>query len=242
MGRLKDKVAIITGGAQGMGASHARRFIAEGASVLLTDVKVEEGEALSAELGPDARFLCHDVTSSADWEEAVEMAEAAFGPVSILVNNAGIGPTGSIETVTEEIYRRCIEVNQLGVFLGIKLVAPSMARAGGGSIVNISSAGGIIGIRDGIEYVASKFAVRGMTKAAALELADRKIRVNSVHPGVIRTPMMSDENAALFQPFIPLSRMGEASDVTSLVTFLASDEADYCTGAEFVIDGGMTAQ
>lgn len=243
MARLTGKVALITGAAQGMGASHARRFVKEGAFVLMTDVKAEQGLALAEELGSAARFVRHNVTLAADWDRAITEAEGAFGPVNVLVNNAGIGPcAASIVDMEEADYRRCIDINQVSVFLGMKAIVPSMTRAGGGSIVNISSAGGIVAFPNGMEYIASKFAVRGMTKAAAVELADRNIRANSVHPGTIRTPMHPTELEPYFLPLIPLNRVAEPEEVTNMVVFLASDESAYCTGSEFIIDGGMIAK
>lgn len=242
MNQLAGKIAIITGAAQGMGAAHARRFAAEGACVVMTDIKEQEGKALCAKLGPKTRFVRHDVAKAADWAAVVAEAESAFGPVNVLVNNAGIGPSVSIDDMTEAEYRRFVDVNQVSVFLGIKAVLPSMMRAGVGSIVNISSAAGILAFPNGLAYIASKFAVRGMTKAAAIDLADRNIRVNSVHPGMIRTPMAPESDDPSFVRAIPMHRSGEPEDVTAVVAFLASDESRYCTGAEFVVDGGMTAQ
>ncbi len=183
-----------------------------------------------------------DVTTPEDWQSVIEETEKAFGPVNVLINNAGIDvPEQSLDEYSEDTYRKVIEVNQTSVFLGMKYVVPSMKEAGGGSIVNISSLAGIIGTYKKIAYTASKFAVRGMTKAAALELGDYGIRVNSVHPGFIRTPMtehlINDELEQVF----PLRRAGEPEEVSNLVLFLASEESSYSTGAEFVIDGGLGA-
>ena len=246
MARLDGKVAIITGGARGMGASHVRRFVSEGAKVIFTDILVEEGQALAKELGQNALFLEHDVTNATDWDSIVAEAEVKFGPVDILVNNAGIAPNKPIEDTTEEEYRKVIDVNQLSVFLGMKAVFTSMKKAKTGSIVNISSLAGLIAGRNQIAYVASKFAVRGMTKAAALEFGEYGIRVNSIHPGIIETPMtMNEETVAMLAEIsksIPLGRTAKAEEVTNLVLYLASDESSYSTGAEFVIDGGLLAQ
>ena len=192
MKRLEGKVAIITGAAQGMGASHARKFIEEGAKVVLTDLNKEKGDALSAELGENALFVSQNVTSAEDWEKVVLEAEKAFGKVDVLVNNAGITMAKSILQMTEEEYRRIVEINQVSVFLGMKTVVPAMQKAGGGSIVNISSMNGLVA--GAIGYTDTKFAVRGMTKAAAIECANYGIRVNSVHPGVIATPMVVQED------------------------------------------------
>ncbi|WP_188455722.1 SDR family NAD(P)-dependent oxidoreductase [Virgibacillus oceani] len=246
MGRLDGKVAIITGGARGMGASHVRRFINEGAKVILTDILFEEGQALANELGENAKFMKHDVTSAADWDQVVAEAEAKFGPVDILVNNAGIAPNNPIEETTEEEYQKVIDVNQVSVFLGMKAVYSSMRQTKNGSIVNISSLSGLIAGRNQISYVASKFAVRGMTKAAALEFGEYGIRVNSIHPGIIETPMtMNDETKAMLAEIsktIPLGRTSKPEEVTNLVIYLASEESSYSTGSEFVIDGGLFAQ
>ena len=243
MKRLEGKVAIITGAAQGMGASHARKFVEEGAKVVLTDLNKEKGEALSAELGENALFVSQNVTSAEDWANVVAEAEKTFGKVDVLVNNAGITMAKSILQTTEEEYRRIVEINQVSVFLGMKTVIPAMQKAGGGSIVNISSMNGLVA--GAIGYTDTKFAVRGMTKAAAIECANYGIRVNSVHPGVIATPMVvqEDTKAAVeaFSKHIPLKRVAEPEEVSNLVLYLASDESSYSTGSEFVIDGGMTA-
>lgn len=246
MARLDGKVAIITGGARGMGASHVRRFVSEGAKVVFTDILVEEGQALAKELGQNAIFLEHDVTNATDWDSIVAEAEVKFGPVDILVNNAGIAPNKPIEDTTEEEYRKVIDVNQVSVFLGMKAVYTSMKKAKIGSIVNVSSLAGLIAGRNQIAYVASKFAVRGMTKAAALEFGEYGIRVNSIHPGIIETPMtMNEETEAMLAEIsktIPLGRTAKPEEVTNLVLYLASDESSYSTGSEFVIDGGLFAQ
>lgn len=244
MARLAEKVAIITGAAQGMGASHAKKFIEEGAKVVLTDLNEEKGQALAEELGENALFVKHNVTSAQDWETVVAEAEKAFGPVNILVNNAGITMAKSILQTTEEEYRRILDINQVSVFLGMKAIIPSMQKTTGGSIVNISSMNGLVA--GAIGYTDTKFAVRGMTKAAAMECANYGIRVNSVHPGVIATPMVvqEDTKAAVeeFAKHIPLKRVAQPEEVSNMVLFLASDDSSYSTGSEFIIDGGMTAQ
>lgn len=243
MARLEGKVAIITGAARGMGAAHARRFVAEGAKVVLTDLNVVEGTALANELGENALFVEQNVTSADEWANVVAQAEKAFGPVNVLVNNAGISVNKSFLQMTEEEYRRIVDINQVSVFLGLKTVVPSMQKAGGGSIVNISSINGIVG--GAVGYTDTKFAVRGMTKAAAMECSHYGIRVNSVHPGVIETPMVTEGDAVEaikeFAKHIPLKRMAQPEEVTNLVLFLASDESSYSTGSEFIVDGGLTA-
>ena len=244
MSRLAGKVAIITGAAQGMGAAHAKLFVENGAKVVLTDLNEEKGQAFAAELGENALFVKQNVTSEEDWATVIAKTEEAFGPVNVLVNNAGITMAKNMLDMTVEEYRRIVEINQVSVFLGMKTTAPSMMKAGGGSIVNISSMNGLVG--GAIGYTDTKFAVRGMTKAAALNLAPMGIRVNSVHPGVIATPMIvqEDTKAAVeaFAKSIPLKRLAESEEVSKMVLFLASDDSSYSTGSEFVIDGGLTAQ
>ena len=243
MERLANKVAIITGGAAGMGEAHVRRFIDEGAKVVLTDVNVEKGEALSEKLGENALFIEHDVTDEAGWEKVVATAEETFGPVNILVNNAGISPVLSLEHSSIEDYMNVVNINQVSVFLGMKYVVPSMKKADSGSIVNVSSINGMNG--GVIGYTDTKFAVRGMTKAAAKELAKYDIRVNSVHPGVINTPMVQESDAfeqiQAMVGMIPLQRMAEPQEISQLVLFLASDDSSYSTGSEFIADGGILA-
>ena len=244
MSRLAGKVAIITGAAQGMGAAHAKAFIEQGAKVVLTDLNEEKGVALAAELGENALFVKQNVASEEEWATVVAKAEEAFGPVNVLVNNAGISLNKFMLELSLDEYMKIVNINQVSVFLGMKAVASSMTKAGGGSIVNISSINGLVG--GAVGYTDTKFAVRGMTKAAALNLAHMGIRVNSVHPGVIATPMIMQEDAKdaiqEFAKHIPLKRISQPEEVSQLVVFLASDESSYSTGAEFVVDGGITAQ
>lgn len=248
MGRLKDKIAIITGASQGMGESHARAFVKEGAKVVLTDLNEEKGHAIAKELGENALFIKHDVTKVEDWKYVVAQTETHFGPITILVNNAGIlGPIKTITEISEDEYLKVIEINQNSVFYGMKYTIPSMLKAGIGSIVNISSIAGIIAIPGypSLAYMGSKFAVRGATKAAAVEYGKNNIRANSVHPGYIKTPMMveaTDEDGSGAADSIPLARMADAKEVSDLVVFLASDESSFLTGTEQVIDGGMSIQ
>lgn len=243
MTRLLDKITIVTGGARGMGETHVRRFVKEGAKVVFTDINEEVGQSLAEELGDNALFVKHDVTDEAGWQEVIKKTEAVFGPVNVLVNNAGISMSKSIFDMSLEDYRKIIDINQVSVFLGIKAVLPSMQKAGGGSIVNISSMNGIVG--GAVGYTDSKFAVRGLTKAAALQVGRLGIRVNSVHPGVIETPMVTEGDAVeqikQFAKKIPMQRMAQSEEVTNMVLFLASDESSYSTGSEFIIDGGLTA-
>jgi 3alpha(or 20beta)-hydroxysteroid dehydrogenase len=247
MGRLEGKIAIITGASQGMGSAHARAFVAEGAKVVLTDVNEKAGAALAAELGANALFVKQDVASAADWKSVVAAAGQRFGTVNVLVNNAGIlGTLAATTELPESEFLRVCAVNQTAVFLGMQAVLPGMIRAGGGAIVNVSSIAGLVAIygAPNLAYVASKFAVRGMTKQVAVEYGDKNVRVNSVHPGYIKTPMMvaaTDENGGEALAQIPLRRMADPAEVSSLVVFLASDESRFITGAEHVIDGGMTA-
>jgi 3alpha(or 20beta)-hydroxysteroid dehydrogenase len=247
MGRLNGKIAIITGASQGMGSAHARAFVDEGAQVVLTDINDKDGSALAADLGTNALFVKHDVASRADWKTVVAAAEKRFGTVNVLVNNAGIlGALASTTELLEAEFLKVCAVNQTAVFLGMQAVLPGMVRSGGGAIVNISSIAGLVAIygAPNLAYVASKFAVRGMTKQVAVEYGDKNVRVNSVHPGYIKTPMMvaaTDEGGGNALSMIPLRRMADPSEVSNLVVFLASDESRFITGAEHVIDGGMTA-
>lgn len=244
MGRLENKVAIVTGGSQGMGETHVRTFVKEGAKVVIADILEEKGRALAEELGESALFIKLDVTSASGWENVVKETERVFGPVHILVNNAGISVNLSLLETSEEDYKKIIGINQVSVFLGMKAIVPSMKKVENGSIINISSINGLVG--GSIGYTDSKFAVRGMTKAAALELTQYGIRVNSVHPGVIETPMiMQEDSKDLIQEFakhIPIQRIAKAQEVSNMVLYLASDDSSYSTGSEFVVDGGLTAQ
>ena len=247
MARLNGKIAIITGASQGMGTAHARAFVAEGARVVLTDLNAQAGGALAKELGDAAIFVEHDVADAAGWARVVAAGEARFGPINVLVNNAGIiGPVAKTEELSQADFLKVCAVNQLGVFLGMQAVLPAMVAQGGGSIVNISSISGIVAIvgTPNLAYAGSKFAVRGMTKQVALEYGKQGIRANSVHPGYVKTPMMvaaTDEDGGGAAAAIPIGRFAESDEISPLVVFLASDEASFITGMEHVIDGGMTA-
>jgi 3alpha(or 20beta)-hydroxysteroid dehydrogenase len=247
MGRLDGKVALVTGAARGQGAAVARRFVEEGARVVVADVLDDAGKETAGALGDAAYFRHLDVSSEQEWASAVEEAVETFGRIDVLVNNAGILHFAAIEDQTVEDFQRVVSVNQLGTFLGIRAVAPVMKQQGGGSVVNVSSIEGLAGAPFLIAYNATKFAIRGMTKTAALELGPSGIRVNSVHPGLIATEMTIQ--AAGGDPAdlervckrVPLKRAGQTDDITGIMTFLAGDESAYCTGAEFLVEGGATA-
>jgi 3alpha(or 20beta)-hydroxysteroid dehydrogenase len=247
MGRLDGKVALITGGARGMGKSHVRHFVAEGAQVVFGDVLDDRGQAVAAGLGEQAcRYTHHDVTREDDWAAAVALAVEVFGKLDVLVNNAGVLQFASIADMRLADFRRVLEVNAVGCWLGMKAVIDPMTKAGSGSIVNISSIEGFTGAEGLSAYSASKFAVRGMTKVAARELARFGIRVNSVHPGGVLTRMIIDSSGAraaeqgeAFLRAMPLGRFAEPVEISRLVAYLASDESSYSTGSEFVADGGL---
>ena len=238
--RFDHRTVVVSGAAQGMGASHVRAFHDEGANVVIADVV--SGAELAAELGDRALFVELDVTRAGDWDAAVQAAETKFGPIGVLVNNAGINPKALIEESDPDEWRRVIDVNLTGCYLGIRAVVASMRAAGGGSIINVSSIGGYLGLATGSAYVSSKWALRGLTKSAALELGRDKIRVNSVHPGTVETPLF---RRAVGQGVVPdvtglaLGRVADPSELSKLVLFLASDDASYSTGSEFIADGGF---
>jgi cyclopentanol dehydrogenase len=249
MDRLKGKVALISGGARGQGAAEARIFVDEGARVVIGDVLDSDASALASEInrksGHKAAVAVRlDVTRAADWRAAVDSATSEFGGLDILVNNAGILNIKGIVETSEEEWDAIVSVNQKGVWLGIKAAVPALRQRGGGSIVNISSIYGLIGSAGSAAYHGSKGAVRLLTKAAAVQYAPDKIRVNSVHPGVIKTPMVdifADQELAAIANLAPMKRAGTAEEVAWVVLFLATDEASFVTGAEYVVDGGYTA-
>ncbi|MEY2423381.1 MAG: 3alpha(or 20beta)-hydroxysteroid dehydrogenase [Acidimicrobiaceae bacterium] len=245
MGRLSGKVALITGAARGQGAEEARLFASEGASVVLTDVLDDDGKQAATEIGSAATFHHHDVTSEAEWTSVVDAVLAEYGQLDVLVNNAGILAIAPLVLTTEAEYRRVIDVNQIGTFLGMKAVVPHMVERQQGSIINISSVAGLMGSPGMIAYGASKWAVRGMTKSVALEVAPFGVRVNSIHPGIIETPMLEEFEKwgvmGAVMERVPVGRTADAREVANLALYLASDESVYSTGSEFVVDGGMTA-
>mgnify|MGYP001816810327 FL=1 len=238
-GRLDGKVVLVTGAAQGQGAAEARLFTAEGATVVLTDVKTEDGAVLADELG--ATFITHDVSSAADWETVMAHVHSNHGRLDGLVNNAAIFERNRLIDTTEDQLRRMFDINVMSVFFGMQTAVPLMTEQGG-SIVNISSAAGIRAAPGSFAYGASKFAVTGMTKTAAFELGELGIRVNSIHPGFIDTGMLPEnekvrENMA---GIVPLGRVADPEEVARLALYLVSDESSYSTGSEFVVDGGIT--
>jgi 3alpha(or 20beta)-hydroxysteroid dehydrogenase len=242
MARFDDKVILVSGGARGQGEAEARLFAREGARVVIGDIRDAEGRALAAEIGTTAVFHALDVTSEVSWCAAIDGIERAFGRLDVLVNNAGVFYRTPLETSSVADYMRICEINQLGTFLGMKC-AVRLMKATGGAIVNISSVAGLRGASGYSAYVASKFAVRGMTKVAAIEFAPYNIRVNSVHPGIIDTAMIRDvQNATSVDAFVAgqlVSRAGTAEEVAEMVAYLASSQAAFVTGAEFVCDGGV---
>lgn len=243
MGRLDNKIALITGGARGQGAAEAARFAREGATVYITDVLDDVGNQTAADLGDTVTYLHHDVTSEDEWDGVVAGIVEEQGRLDILVNNAGIFQIASLFDTTLADWHRMLEINQTGVFLGMRAGGRVMRDKGRGSIINISSIAGLAGSEMALAYAATKWAVRGMTKSAARELARDNVRVNSVHPGIIETPMLEEFGALLpmVKERIPMGRTATADEVANLVLFLASDESAYCSGHEFVIDGAMRA-
>ncbi|MEV7560987.1 SDR family NAD(P)-dependent oxidoreductase [Streptomyces sp. NPDC048331] len=238
--QLDDKVVVITGAGRGQGAAEARLCAAAGARVLVTDVREDEGRAVAADLGDQGLYVRHDVADPASWATVVKEAVRAFGTISALVNNAALWRTAHVEQQRLEDFEALLRVNLLGPFLGIQAVAPVLRAGGGGSIVNISSTAGLVGIPGHAAYGSTKFGLRGLTRSAALDLARDRIRVNSVHPGAIDTPMVAEAVAGRDWSHVPLGRMGRPEEVGELVLFLCSDASSYVTGGEFTVDGGMT--
>lgn len=255
MNRLEGKVAVVTGAASGLGLAFSRAFAAEGATVVMTDVSAEAGEKAASEIGSAASFIKLDVAQEDDWDALAEDVRSRHGWLDVLVNNAGVGLGGSVEDCTNEVWNITLAVNATGVFLGCRTMLPLLKKSKSGSIINISSIFGIVGDQATVAYSASKGAVRAMTKSAALHCAtlNPPVRVNSVHPGFAMTPMvekaagamppeMAEQYMARTVGLVPLGRIGEPDDLAGVVVFLASDEARYVTGAEYVVDGGFTAR
>lgn len=246
MNRLAGKTALVTGGARGIGAGIVRRFVDEGAKVLITDVLDEAGTELAGELGDATAFQHLDVTSRDEWSAAIEAVEQRFGKLDTLVNNAGVIVFKQFEQLADAEIDRLIDINLKGTIYGCQAAVPAIERAGGGAIVNMSSADGLVGANSLSVYCATKFAVRGLTRSLALELGPRKIRVNSIHPGGIYTPLANPQNLPKEQYdrnfwIYAAQRAGEPSDIAAAAAYLASDDAAYCMGTELSVDGGLTA-
>ena len=239
MNRLTDKVALISGAGRGLGAEFARELAAEGASVVIGDVLDEDGRQLAAEIGPSARYVHLDVRDYDQWRSAVDVVEQTFGRLDILINNAGVVRNAPIDVHSPEDWNLVIDVNLTGSFYGIRSAAAALKASGRGSIINISSDAGLQGYGGITGYNASKFGLRGLTKSAALDLGPYNVRVNTVHTGLIRTPLL--QGMEFPQDHVALHRMGEMSEIAKLVVYLASDEASFSTGAEFIADGGESA-
>ena len=240
MSRLDGKVVLVTGGARGIGAAIARAAVTEGAKVVIGDVSDRDGEALATALGASAKYVHLDVTKPEDWEAAIAAAVKTYGALNVLVNNAGIANYGPIGQYSRADWDRIVAINLTGVFNGITAAIPALKAAGGGSIVNMSSLAGLRGEAGMPGYVATKFAVRGLTKAAALDLARYGIRVDSIHPGIVHTPL-SAEGPQVSMSHVAMERVGEPIEIANLAVFLASDESSFSTGAEFIADGGELA-
>jgi 3alpha(or 20beta)-hydroxysteroid dehydrogenase len=246
-GRVSGKIALVTGGAQGIGAAIARKLAAQGATVVIGDIQQERGEEVARSIAGNTRFLSLNVTDPNSWTTALEAIKSTVGGLDVLVNNAGNGCAGPIEHQDVEIHRAVVDLNLNGVWLGVRAVVPLLAERGGGSIVNISSIDGLAGVTGLSTYVATKFAVTGMTKALALELGDKGIRVNSVHPGIVATiydRSMPAAHMARLEKSVarqPIKRMATAEEIANAVLFFASDESSYCTGSQLLVDGGHLA-
>jgi 3alpha(or 20beta)-hydroxysteroid dehydrogenase len=245
MGQVAEKVAIVTGGARGQGAAHARALAAAGASVMITDILEAEGQAVAAGIGPRARFMRHDVTDEAGWAAVVAETLGAFGRIDILVNNAGVVAFNSVQDTSREQFERLFQINVVGAFLGLQAVHAAMVSAGGGSVINIASIAAVKGAKGMAAYGVSKWGLRGLTRYAAQDYARDHIRVNAILPGVIDTPMTHNDappgKLEKVMATIPWGRMGSSDEVAELVLFLGSDASQFITGAEIAIDGGATA-
>lgn len=245
--RLEGKIALVTGAASGIGEATARAFAAQGATVIVSDIRTAEGEAVAASIGEAAQFVALDASDEFAWSDCIEEITQRHGGLDVLVNNAGCGAGGGIQRETPGEHRRVLDLNVTGVWLGIRSAIPAMEARGGGSIVNISSIDGLVGVEGLASYVGSKFAVTGMTRSLAIELGPRAIRVNAVHPGIIATPMVANTpsaSMARLQKAVarqPIARMGLPEEIAAAVTFFASDESAFCTGSSLVVDGGHIA-
>ena len=241
MNRLDGKTALITGGARGQGAAEAELFIKAGAQVMITDVDEDAGKEVAARLGDACHFMAQDVTDEDGWQAVTEAMVSKLGGIDVLVNNAGIFRVMGLEATELAAWEELVAINQTGVFLGMRAVAPVMKAAGSGSIINISSIAGLGEAHRAFAYAATKWAVRGMTKSAAVDLAPHGVRVNSIHPGLIETRMMDELGVprADLAARVPLGRLGEVEEIAKLVLFLASDDSSYCSGHEFVADGAL---
>ena len=243
MSRLDGKIALITGGARGMGAEEARLFVEAGATVVITDIDAAEGGAVAAAIGQSCLFLPQNVALEDDWDRVVTHIQTEFGRIDVLVNNAGIFRVMGTEDTSLDAWNQLVAINQTGTFLGIKSVVPIMKEQGQGSIINLSSIAGLGATPRAPAYAATKWAVRGLTKSAAVEFAPYGIRINSVHPGLIDTRMMDElgKSASELDARVPLGRQGTPGEVARTVLFLASEDSSYCTGHEFVVDGALRA-
>jgi 3alpha(or 20beta)-hydroxysteroid dehydrogenase len=245
MGAVDNKVAIVTGGARGQGAAQARLLAKNGAAVVITDLRADEGEAVATGIGGDARFIRHDVTDEAGWRAVIDGALSAFGHIDILVNNAGVVAFGAVQDTSRAEFERVVQVNMIGAFPGLRAVHPAMKRTGGGSIVNVASIAAVKGARGMAAYGASKWGLRGLSRYAAQDFAADRIRVNAILPGLVDTPMTAESappgKVERLMAGVPLNRMGTPEEVAELVLFLASDAAAYISGAEISVDGGATA-
>lgn len=243
MADLSNITALITGGTSGMGTEFVKNFVEHGAHVVFTGTNIKRGQKIEAEIGTNCHFIQQDVSDPEQWVQVVAEGEKTYGPFNVLVNNAGIGVIKSIDDLTLEEYDKIIKVNQYSVFYGMKFILPSMRKHKSGSIINISSIGGLVAMTGSVAYGASKFAVRGMSKDAALDLSPDNIRVNSVHPGIVETPILSgipDEAKKEIAKDVPMNRLGKPEELANVVNFLASDESSFITGAEITADGGYT--
>ncbi len=236
-----DKIALVTGGASGIGEATAKLLAADGVKVYLGDINEAGAKSVAESIGSGAQAISLDIASEDSWAAAVDRIGTESGPISVLVNNAGIFTPGGLEAIGASEFQKTFDINVLGVFLGMKAVTESMKAAGGGSIVNVSSSAGLVGVKDAIAYSASKWAVRGLSRSAALDLAPYSIRVNSVHPGLTETAIFTGfprEVLDAMTAALPQPRLGDPAEVAAVIRFLASDQASFCTGAEYTVDGG----